>query len=146
MFVWPPIPLQPLDDGLGPEVRPLGQVRLGDDDRARRPCSWLDDERVGRACEPASAHEPAVVGMPGRVDVVLDDDRDPEERSTVAAAAGRVGGARVGEGRRADRDDRVELRVQLRDPVQVELDELDRAEPVPVHQRLELGDRASRRR
>ncbi len=77
----------------------------------------------------------------GRVDVVLDDDRDAEERPMVAAAAGLVGGAGVGEGRRADRDDGVELRVQLLDPVQVELDELDRRQPVPVHQRLELRDR-----
>jgi hypothetical protein len=35
----------------------------------------------------------------------------------------------------------MELRVQLRDPVQVELDKLDRRQAVPVHQRFELGDR-----
>ena len=43
------------------EVRPLRQVRLRDDDRAGG-AQPLDDERVAGLL-PASAHEPAVVGM-----------------------------------------------------------------------------------
>ena len=76
----------------------------------------------------------------GRVDVVLHDDRDPEQRGACRAGAPcrRPG---VGERRRADRDHRVEQRVELLDPVEVELGELHRLQPVPVHQRLELRDR-----
>ena len=76
-----------------------------------------------------------------RADVVLDDDRDAEQRAVVPATARLVRCASVGEGRRADRDDRVEGRVELADPLQVELRQLHRFQPVRVHQLLELRDR-----
>jgi hypothetical protein len=62
MFVWPPMPLQPLDDG--------ADRKLAHSDRLALPMmiapaafSLLRDERVAGVL-PASAHEPAVVGMP----------------------------------------------------------------------------------
>ena len=58
-----------------------------------------------------------------------------------ASAPGGISLARVGERALADRDDGMELRVQPRDPVEVELDELDRCQPMAVHERLELRDR-----
>ena len=95
----------------GPEVGPLGQVGLADDDRAGG-LQLLHDERVvGRApgeCPGAGCRRHA-----GGVDVVLDDDRNPEQRTVVAVASRLVGRSCVGEGRRADRDHRVELRVEL---------------------------------
>ena len=78
---------------------------------------------------------------PGRVDVVLEQHRDPEQREMRAALARLVGGAGVGERRRADGDHGVEQRVELLDPMQVELGELHRLQPMAVHQRLELRDR-----
>ena len=92
------MPLHPLDDG--PE--PLGHLRIARRDRA------LERERAGRGGHPV-----------GGVDVVLDEDRDAEQRPAVAGAASGVGPARVRESRGADRDHRVELRLQRPDPVQV---------------------------
>ena len=113
MFVWPPMPLQPLDDG--------PDRKLAHSDRLALPMmiapaafSCARDERVvGRAleeCEGAGCRRHA-----GGVDVVLDDDRDPEQRTVVAVASRLVGCTCVGAGRRADRDHRVELLVELVD-------------------------------
>ena len=136
---WPPIPLQPLDDG--------PDRKLAHSDRLALPmmsapaaCRRADDERVAwRApceCPRAGRRRHA-----GGVDVVLDDDRDPEQRTLVTLAPRPVGRTCVGECRRADRDDGVERRVQLADPPEIEGRQLDRAQPMLVHQLLELRDR-----
>jgi hypothetical protein len=52
-----------------------------------------------------------------------------------------VGRSCVGEGRRADRDHRVEHRVELADAPEIEVRQLDGVHPVRVHQLLELRDR-----
>ena len=126
MLVWPPMPLQPRRGRVGPEVRPLA-------DRLALPmmiapaafsCAAMN---ASSGVLPASAHEPAGRRHAGRVDVVLDDDRDPEQRPVVAVAARLVRGARVGEGRRADRDHRVEHRVQLPDALEIELGQAGRS-------------------
>ena len=133
------MPLQPLDDGAGPEVGPLGQVGLADDDRAGGLQLLRDERVVGRApgeCPGAGCRRHA-----GGVDVVLDDDRNPEQRTVVAVASRPVGRSCVRAGRRADRDHRVELRVELVDAPEIEVRQLDGVHPVRVHQLLELRDR-----
>ncbi len=91
--------------------------------------------------EPASAQEPAVVGMPvvpmlsfTMIGIPSSGRRSPWRRALSAARASARAVGLVG-------DHGVELRVQLLDPVEVELGQLDRRQPVPVHQRLELRDR-----
>src|SRR4030095_15351558 len=82
--------------GSGPEVRPLGQVGLADD-QGTGGLELLDDERVvGRAT--GERKGPGRRGHAGGVYVVLDDDRDAEERPVIAAAACRAGAAGVSEG------------------------------------------------
>ena len=133
------MPLQPLDDG--------PDRKLAHSDRLALPMmiapaafSCCRDERVvGRApgeCPGAGRRRHA-----GGVDVVLDDDRDPEQRTVVAVASRLVGRSRVGERRRADRDHRVERRVELADALEIEVRQLDGVQPVRVHQLLELRDR-----
>ena len=71
----------------GPEVGPLGQVGLADDDRAGGLQLLRDERVVGRApgeCPGAGCRRHA-----GGVDVVLDDDRNPEQRTVVAVASRR---------------------------------------------------------
>ena len=63
MFVWPPMPLQPLDDGADRKFAHSDRLALPMIDRAGG-AQPLDDERVAAGVLPASAHEPAVVGMP----------------------------------------------------------------------------------
>ncbi len=133
------MPLQPLDDGPDPEVRPLGQVGLADDDRARG-LQLRRDERVsGHAlgeCEGAACRRHA-----GGVDVVLDDDRNPEQWTAIAVASRLVGRSCVFAGRRADRDHRMELLVELVDALDVEVRQLDGAQLARVHQLLKLRNR-----
>ena len=90
---------------------------------------------------PASAQEPAVVAMPVVLMLSLTMIGMPRSGRSIAAAACRVGRAGVGERRRADGDDGVEGRVELADPVQVELGQLHGVQPARVHQLLELWDR-----
>ena len=133
------MPLQPLDDG--------PDRKLAHSDRLALPmmiapaafslCAM--NASLGRApgeCPGAGCRRHA-----GGVDVVLDDDRNPEQRTVVAVASRRVGRSRVGEGRRADRDHRVERRVELADALEIEVRQLDGVDPVRVHQLLELRDR-----
>ena len=139
MLVWPPIPLQPEDDGSDRKFAHSTEVGLADDDRARGLELGGDERVVGRA-----ARERIRAGgrrHAGRVDVVLDDDRDPEERPVVAVASGLVSGACLRERRRADGDHRVELRVQLADAPEIEVRQLDGVHAPRVHQVLELRDR-----
>ena len=63
---------------------------------------------------PASAQEPAVVGMPVVLMLSLTMIGIPRKRTIVAVAAP-VGRSCVGEGGRADRDHRIERRVELAD-------------------------------
>src|SRR3954464_3197737 len=107
MFVWPPTPLQPLDDG--------PDRKLAHSDRfalammiapAAFSCFAMNASPGGL---PASAHDPAVVPLPaaggaggecpgaarrrhaGGVDVVLHDDRNPEQRTLVTLPPRLVG-------------------------------------------------------
>ena len=123
MFVWPPIPLQPLDDG--------PDRKLAHSDRLAFP---ITSAPAALSCWTMNASPGVLPGErpgagsrrhAGRADVVLDDDRDAEQRPVVPAAARLVRCPRVGERRRADGDDGVEDRVELADPVEVELRQLD---------------------
>ena len=130
--------------GAGPEVGPLGQVGLAEDDRAGRLQPRHDERVIGRA--PRERPGAGRRRHAGGVDVVLDDDRHPEQRAPVALASRAVGRPCVGEGRRADRDHRFERRVELADAPEIEVRQLDGVQPTRVHQRLEFGDRRLRRR
>ena len=77
----------------------------------------------------------------GGVDVVLDDDRNPEQWAVVAKASPQVGRECLQESRLADRDHRVELRVELVDAPEIEARQRDGTQPVRLHQLLELRDR-----
>ena len=139
MFVWPPMPVQPLDDG--------PDRKLAHSDRfalammiAPAAFSLLRDERVaGRAAgeRPGAGRRRHA----GGVDVVLHDDRNPEQWTLVAVPPRLVGRSCVGERRRTDGDHRVQRRVELADPPEIEVCQLDGVDPVRVHQRLELRDR-----
>ena len=72
----------------------------------------------------ASAQEPAVVGHARGVDVVLDDDGNPEQRSVVAVAS-RPSAARASAKAVGRRDHRVERRVELVDAPEIEVRQLD---------------------
>ena len=116
MFVWPPMPLQPLDDG--------DERKLAHSDRLALAMMMAPAARSWRTRNaslgslPAKAQDPAVV----------------------AAPAGLVGSTSVGEGGGADLDDRVQGRVKLSDPLKVEPDELDGGQTVAIHRGLQLGD------
>ena len=144
MFVWPPMPLQPLDDG--------PDRKLAHSDRLALPMmiapaafSRCRDKRVvGRApgeCPGAGCRRHA-----GGVDVVLDDDRNPEQRTVVAVASRPVGRSCVGAGRRADRDHRVEDRVELVDAPEIEVRQLDGVHPVASSSTPGAPGSSSRRR
>lgn len=132
------MPLQPLDDGIDRKFAHSDRFCLADDQGARS-TQLLDDECVRRSAA-GERPGPSRRRHPRRVDVVLDDDRDAQQRAVVALPTSLVSRPRIGERRGADGDDRVQLRVQLLDPVQVELGQLDRRESVTVHERLELRD------
>ena len=94
MFVWPPIPLQPLDDGIDRKFAHSRQVRLGDDrSRRRRLSRWTMNASDGRA----AGERPRAGGRrhAGRVDVVLDDDRDAEQRAVGRRAVRALSAARA---------------------------------------------------
>ena len=139
MFVWPPMPLQPLDDGPDRKFAHSDRLALPMISAPAALSCWTMNASSGVL--PASAQEPAVVGMPVVLMLSLTMIGMPSSGRSSPPTARRVRRARVGEGRRADRDDGVEVRVELRDPVQVELRQLDRLQPVRVHQLLELRDR-----
>ena len=89
MFVWPPMPLQPLDDGPDRKLAHSDRLALP---MMIAPASFSRSAmNASSGVLPASAQEPAVVGMPVGVDVVLDDDRDAEQRTVVAVAPRRIG-------------------------------------------------------
>src|SRR3954451_16024908 len=62
MFVWPPIPLQPLDDGPDRKLAHSLRLALAMISAPAALSRWTMNASGG--VEPASAHEPAVVGMP----------------------------------------------------------------------------------
>src|SRR6266545_3970973 len=104
MFVWPPMPLQPLEDG--------ADRKLAHSDKFALPMMIAPAAfsfcamNASAGVLPASAHEPA------------------------------VGRSCVGEGRRADRDHRVEHRVEVADAPEIEVRQLDGVDPARVHQLL----------
>ena len=117
-FVWPLMPLQPLDDGWTWSRRPAGG--LADDDRAGGlPVRRAMKRVVGSA--PGERPGAAVVGVVrGGVDAA-DDDRDAEQRPVVPSRRASLA-ARVGRGPSpaAHSDHRVERRVELLDAMQIE--------------------------
>ena len=69
------------------EVRPLAEVRLAEDDRARR-AQPLDDERVARRARPVERERAGGGGHAVRgVDVVLHEHRDAVQRTAHLARA-----------------------------------------------------------
>src|SRR5688500_5142803 len=62
MFVWPPMPLQPLDDG--PERKLAHSDRLALPMMIAPAALSFFAMKASRGLLPASAQEPAVVGMP----------------------------------------------------------------------------------
>ena len=139
MFVWPPIPLHPLDDGpdrkLAHSDRLAFPITIAPADLSR----WTMNASAGVL--PASAQEPAVVAMPVVLMLSLTMIGMPSSGRLIKPPRILVRCPRVREGRRADGDDGVENRVELADPVQVELRQLDGSQPVRIHQLLELRDR-----
>ena len=128
MFVWPPMPLQPLDDG--------PDRKLAHSDRLALPMMIAPAAFSFRAMNAslgrASGERPGAGCRrhAGGVDVVLDDDRNPEQWTVVAKASRQVGRSCVQEGRLADRDHRVELRIELADALEIEARQRDGAQPV----------------
>ena len=62
MFVWPPIPLQPLDDGPDRKFAHSDRLAFPSTSAPAALSCWTMNASPGVL--PASAHEPAVVGMP----------------------------------------------------------------------------------
>ena len=62
MFVWPPIPLQPLDDGPDRKFAHSDRLALPSMIAPAALSRWTMNASSGVL--PSSAHEPAVVGMP----------------------------------------------------------------------------------
>src|SRR3954454_7555005 len=62
MFVWPPIPLQPLDDGPERKFAHSDRFALAMTIAPAARKRWTMNASLGRL--PASAHDPAVVGIP----------------------------------------------------------------------------------
>ena len=127
------------------EVRPLAEVRLAEDHRARR-SQPSDDERV---CRGRRAGERQRTGRRhhaiARGDVVLDQDRDAVERSAYAAGTA-FGVESVGDrgGVRVDFEDAAELGaapVDRVNPRQILLDERPGRLHARFHPPLQLGDR-----
>ena len=122
----------------GSEVGPLRQIGLPMTTAPADLSRWTMNASAGVL--PASAQEPAVVAMPVVLMLSLTMIGMPSSGRLIAAADA-VRRPRVREGRRADGDDGVEDRVELADPVQVELRQLNGSQPVRIHQLLELRDR-----
>ena len=144
MLVWPPIPLQPLEDGPDRKFAHSDRFALA---MTIAPAAFIClTMNASDGVEPASAHEPAVVGMPVVFTLSLTITGMPRSGRWSprrrAASALRASARAVG----LTVMTALQLRVELLDPVEVELDELDRRQPVPVHQGLELRDGASHRR
>ena len=140
MFVWPPMPLQPLDDGADRKFAHSERLALPMITAPAARSCWTMNASLGLL--PASAHEPAVVGIPVVLMLSLSEHRDARAAGGATPRLRALSAVtRVGQRGRADGDHRVEHRVELLDPMQVELGELERLEPVAVHQLLELRDR-----
>ena len=132
------MPLQPLDDG--PERKLAHSDRFALAMMIAGGLQLMREERVaGRAageCPGAGRRRHA-----GGADVVLHDDRNAEQGPLVAVPPCLVGREGIGERRRTDRDHRVQRRVELADPLEIEVRQIDGGEPVRVHQCLKLQDR-----
>ena len=139
MFVWPPMPLQPLDDG--------PDRKLAHSDRLALPMMMAP--AAFRRCTinasagvlPASAQEPAVVGMPVVSTLSLTMIGIPSSGRRSPLRPRRVGRLCVGHSRRADRDHRIERRVELADALEIEVRQSDGVDLPCIHQLLELRDR-----
>ena len=99
------MPLQPLEDGM--------ERKFAHSDRFALPMTIAP---AALSCWTMNASDGVDAGErpgargrrhAGRVDVVLHDDRDAEQRAIVALAPRLVGRARIGQRRRADGDHRV---------------------------------------
>src|SRR5256886_11430141 len=91
---------------------------------------------------PRSTLFPYTTLFRSRAEDVLVRDRDAGQRPGLALRPARVGAARVGEAaRRVDRDEGVQLAVELRDALEMELRQLDRRKLPGGQRRRELGKR-----
>ena len=139
MFVWPPMPLHPLDDGLERKFAHSDRLALPMTNAPASLNCWTMNASPGVL--PASAQEPAVVGMPvvlmlslTMIGMPRSGRSSPRRRAASAArASARAVGLTVMTALRR--------RVELADPVQVELGQLHGLQPVRVHELLELRDR-----
>src|ERR671926_496652 len=94
MFVWPPMPLQPEDDGMERQFAHSDRFALP---MIRAPAArrrWIKNASDGVL--PARAHEPAVVGMPvvsmlslTMIGMPSSGRRSPRRRALSAARASR---------------------------------------------------------
>jgi hypothetical protein len=145
LCVCPPRPLQPLEDRFDRKFAHSLRLVFADDYRAGG-AEAADDERVPGGFR-AEQGERAGGGLHpvGRIDVVLDEDRDPVERAPRAfffAFAVELAGDAQGVGVRLD--DRVQsgsAAVDLVDPLQVKGDEAFRRFGPRGHHVLKLRDR-----
>ena len=94
MFVWPPIPLQPLDDGADRKFAHSDRFALPMMIAPAARSRWT--MKASRGVLPLSAYEPAVVGMPvvlmlslRRTGIPRSGRRSPSRRALSAAAASR---------------------------------------------------------
>ena len=126
------------------EVGPLRQVRLAEDHGARR-AQVRDQRSIGRDAGPDQRQRAGrglhrVVGG----DVVLEQDRDAVQRTTVRARPAFAIEPRGDPDRlRVGLDDGAEQRVQSIDPPQVGLRQLAAGELAGCHERLQVRDVAS---
>ena len=132
-----------------PEVRGLARgahrelvhVALAEQHRARA-VELLDDVGVVGADEVGEHARAAGGEQVARAEDVLVRDRDAGQRPGLALRPARVGAARVGEAaRRVDRDEGIQLAVELRDALEMELRQLDRRKLPGGQRRRELGKR-----
>ena len=125
------------------EVRPLGQVRLAEDDRAGGAAAGPTTV-ASRGHAAADEGERAGGGLHRvvRRDVVLDQDRDAVERpAELAGPPFAVAPGGDADGRRVRLDDGTECRIEGRDPGEVGHRQLAARELTRFHEALEPGDR-----
>ena len=117
LAAWPPSVLQPLVERVERKLAHSDRFALP---RITAPASRSrrDQERVAPVRRAAQGGRARGGGQAADVDVVLDQDRDAVQRAA-GGGAFLVAGGGLAQGVRADRGDRAEDRVELRDALQV---------------------------
>ena len=134
-----------LDAACGPEVGPLGEVGLAQDDRPRPPQQGHDIGVPARGM-PVEQAGSGGAGQTAGVDIVLDHDRDTVQ--TAAPLAGRV--PSIGLPGLAYRggihsQDRVQIRIARVDPVQAVPGQLHARQPGADQLHVQRGNIGQRR-